>query len=125
MSISSSFQQAWERFLSAEQLPNEPLLYQHITDQVLELLLKSKLPAVDQSTREYSENDLTFEEQNAVQYIGGYVIRSLHQSTKNSDVKYVLYELKAEDNRDGPAQDYTLLIEVGSLKSLQIIIYNS
>ena len=94
MSISSSFQQAWERFLSAEQLPNEPLLYQYITDQVLELLLKSKLPAVDQSTREYSEN-LTFEEQNAVQYIGGYVIRSLHQSTKNSDVKYILYELKA------------------------------
>lgn len=76
LSISSSFQQVWERFLSAEQLPNEPLLYQYITDKALELLLKSKLPSTDLTTPEDSEDDLTFEEQNAVRYIGGYSLPS-------------------------------------------------
>jgi len=47
LSISSTFQQVWKRFLSAEQLPNEPLLYQHFTDKALELLLKTKLPTAD------------------------------------------------------------------------------
>ena len=35
LNISRSFQQIWQRFLSAEKLPNEPLLYQYITDQSL------------------------------------------------------------------------------------------
>jgi len=96
LSISRTFQQVWERFLSAEQLPNEPLLYQHITDKALELLLKNKLPSDDLTTPEGSEDDLTFEEQNAIQYIGGYVIHSLHQKTKDSGVKHVLHELKDE-----------------------------
>ena len=77
-------------------------MYQHITDQVLELLLKSKLPKTDQSAQN-DPVDLTFEEQNAVRYIGGYIIRSLHQKTKDSSVKHVLYELKDGDNTDGLA----------------------
>lgn len=94
------------KILSAEQLSNEPLLYQYITNQVLEHLLKSKLSSTDQSIQlEDSENNLTFEEQNSVRYIEGYFICSLHQKTKDNGVKHVLYELKDEDSADGPAQE--------------------
>ena len=96
--ISNTVQQVWKSFLSAERLPIEPLLYQHITDQVLELL-KSKLPRTGQSAQNNPEDNLTFEEQNAIRYIDGYIIRSLHQKIKDSSVKHVLYELKNEDNR--------------------------
>lgn len=125
LSISSSFQQVWERFLPAEQLPNEPLLYQYITDQVLELLLKSKLAITDESTPlEHSENHLTFEEQNAVRYIGGYVIRSLHQKTKDNGVKHVLCELKDEGSMDGPAQEWVNAIDRGGLTKITSEAYH-
>ena len=123
LSISNNFQQVWESFLSAEQLPIEPLLYQHITDQVLELLLKSKLPRTDQSAQNDPEDNLTFEEQNAIRYIGGYIIRSLHQKTKHSGVKHVLYELKDEDNTDGPAQEWVNAIDRGGLTKITTEAY--
>ena len=126
LSISSSFQQVWERFLSVEQLPNEPLLYQYITDQVLELLLKSKLAITDESEStpmEHTENHLTFEEQNAVRYIGSYVIRSLHQKTKDSGVKHVLCELKDEGSKDGPAQEWMNAIDRGGLTKITTEAY--
>ena len=105
------------------------MLYQYITDQVLELLLKSKLSSTDKSTPlEHSEhlcskNHLTFEEQNAVWYIGGYVIHLLHRKTKDSGVKHVLCELKDEDNTDGPAQEWVNAIDRGGLTKITTEAY--
>ena len=117
-----ALQQVWERFISAEQLPNEPLLYQHITDKALELLLKTKLPSADLTTPEDSKDDLTFEEQNAVQYIG-YVIHSLHQKTKDSGMKHVLHELKDEENTNGPAQEWVNTIDRDGLTKITTEAY--
>lgn len=98
-------------------------MYQHITDQVLELLLKSKLSRTDQSAQNDPENNLTFEEQNALRYIGGYIIHSLHQKTKDSDVKHVQHELKDEDSTDGPAQEWVYAIDQGGLTKITTKAY--
>jgi len=115
--ISDSFEQTWEMFLDNHKLAKEPLVYQHITDQTFELLIKKKVPIP--STREGSEDQqkLTFEEENALRYVGGYVIRQLLQKTKDSGVQHVLSDLKDQGvtTSEGPAQEWINAIDRGGL----------
>ena len=67
------------KFLDTHKLAKEPLLYQHITDKVFELCIKNNMPT--ETTRVSDESDgqqtLSFEEENALRYVGGYAIRNL------------------------------------------------
>ena len=84
-------------------LAKEPLFYQHITDEVFNLLIKQniKIPDKESVLEEYEEM-MTFEGENAVRYVGGYVIRVLKKQTHDSDVVRILKGFIEEDkeNRD-------------------------
>ena len=58
-------------------MAKEPLLYQHITDKAFELLIKKNVLSESSRVRDQSKEQqkLTIEEENALRYVGGYVIR--------------------------------------------------
>ena len=70
--LSSSFEDKWAAFLIAVGLEKDPLFYQHITDEIFNLLIKQsiKIPYKESQLEEYDEM-LTFEEENAVRWLGG------------------------------------------------------
>ena len=119
MRTSVSFEQTWEKFLDTHKLAKEPLLYQHITDRVFELCIKSNMPT--ETTRVSEESDgqqkLSFEEENALRYVGGYVIRNLLQKTKDNGVQHILSDLKDDGvtTSEGPAQEWVNSIDRGGL----------
>jgi len=39
LTISTSFQDTWEKYLSSSSLKKEPMLYQHITDELFDILI--------------------------------------------------------------------------------------
>ena len=57
-------------------MPKEPLFYQHVTTKVFAALLKQQYEVVVESPFEETI-DCNYEEENAVRYIGGYILRSL------------------------------------------------
>ena len=72
-------------------LAEEPLFYQHITDEVFNLLIKQNVTIPDkESMHEEYEDLLTFEEENALRYVGGYILRVLKRQMHDSDVLRIL-----------------------------------
>jgi len=71
----------WESFLTHEDQLKEPIFYQHISDEIFERLIKETVTSPEESevTEDYDEL-LTFEEENAVHYVGGYICRTLPQT---------------------------------------------
>ena len=116
---SKTFQQKWEKFLSTVKLPQEPLLYQYVTAETFELLIKEKFSSSnDTSLDESVTNTLTFEEENAVRYVGGYVIRVINQKVKNVSIQKVLDELKSDEDTNGPAEEWISTIDRGGLTKI-------
>ena len=69
---SESFKISWETFLSDLQLEKEPVFYQHVTDETFDILIKKAVvPIAAPMTN--SPVSLTYEEENAVRYVGGYI----------------------------------------------------
>lgn len=75
---SDDFTLKWSSFLEQLQLHDEPLFYQVLTDELFNQLLKKWLvPSADLGETEECL-ELTFEE-NAIRYVGGYVVRKLRE----------------------------------------------
>ena len=96
---SSVFKLKWEEFLTMAQQPFEPLLYQHVTDIMFEVAVK-EVVAPEEVTNEPAEYNeaFTFEEENAVQYVGGFVIHSLQKSKTNKSISDILQEFIESDD---------------------------
>ena len=83
----------WECFLQQAELNTNPLLYQHVADEVFANLLKREYrenyieDCVDQSTE--NSTRLTYEEENVVRYVGGYVLQALKKITCSQDISNV------------------------------------
>ena len=76
---SLDFVAKWKEFACEIRVQVTALFFQHITDDVFNAILKEKF-GVSQYTRDNDVNelpDLTYEEQNAVHYVGGYVLHAL------------------------------------------------
>ena len=74
---------------------------------------------------EYSEA-FTFEEENAVRYVGGFVIHSLQKSKTNKSISGILQEFIESDatqKTDGPAQEWTNAVDRGGLTRITTEAY--
>ena len=75
-------------------MSNEPIFYQHFTLDLFEGLLKIHTPVLDGNG---CANDtiakMTYEEENALRYIGGYIVRSPSQKFKRDKKKNELQAL--------------------------------
>ena len=98
ITTSQSFRAGWEEFLGGCDVEKEPMIYQHITDEVFTKLVEQTVhTAVSEQNEQDDEEEpsLTYEEANAVSYVGGYVIHALMQKKLSQNCAEILAELKA------------------------------
>ena len=76
---SVDFCDKWKSFLTKEDLEPNPMIYQHITQELFETIIDKKLE-IRETARTNSTVKLTAQEENVVRYIGGYVMRMLKKS---------------------------------------------
>ena len=114
--LSPSFEEKWETYLISVGLAKEPLFYQHITDEVFNLLIKQniKIPDKECMLEEY-EQMLTFEEENAVRYVGGYILRVLKKQTLDTDIIRILNEFIEEDKENQDTDTWVGIVDRGGL----------
>ena len=110
----SSFEGKWAVLLIAVGLEKDPLFHQHITDENFNLLIKQriKIPYKESQLEEYDEM-LTFEEENVVRYLGGYVIRVAKQQMLDSDVLKILDEFIEEDKENQDTDTWIAEVDRG------------
>ena len=75
--ISEQFNKRWVKFLgySGGDAAKDPILYQHLTQLLLERRVKEHYPVAEEQSKQ--KETLDFQEANSVRYIAGYVIRAL------------------------------------------------
>jgi len=71
---SEEFISKWQQYLKHLQLEAEPIFYQHVTLAVHDWLLYTKFVPIDGDDTEV-EVHFTYEEENAIRYMGGYVVK--------------------------------------------------
>ena len=104
---SKEFTASWEKYLSQIHIDPEPMYYQHVTEEVFEVLIEKQCKSTkdDQETSETIKR-MSFEEENAVRFVGGYVIKILRDAQKLPKDKPVVDILNSlvyskEDERTG------------------------
>ena len=75
-------------------MSKEPLLYQHVTLKLFEEHLKEHTKQRSDTEAIFDDDiSLTYEEENAVHYMGGYVIRKLQN--KGTEVDFLILDKPA------------------------------
>ena len=77
----------WREYLESLKLNDEPLFFQHFTLFLFNQMLSDKFKD-GASASETSTCEFTYEEENAIRYMGGYVIRKIREK-KNMDVSFL------------------------------------
>ena len=122
--LSSSFEEKWATYLMSVGLAEEPLFYQHITDKVFNLLIKQNVTIPDkESMLEEYEDLLTFEEENAVQYVSGYILQVLKRQMHDSDVLRILNEFIKEDKKNQDRDIWIGSVDRGGLIMITEEVY--
>lgn len=113
---SKILQQKWERLLEAKER-DLSLFYQNITLQVFEALLKLHHPleASQQQAALVSPAVLTFEEENAIRYVGGYIVHKLKEEC-DEGVSLSLSDMEGDmDVEAADSELWTACIDRGGL----------
>ena len=103
LTVSIAFAKKWEDFgvtLHVRTIP--PLLYQHITDVLFEATIKECVSSATSQSAIGGAIDtavLTYEEENAVYYIGGYVVHELKKDQCNKQMVPLLEMLTEAGSR--------------------------
>jgi len=118
LTSSLEFSEKWELFVSELGIGTlSPLLYQHITDVIFESIIEKKFtPASENSDSVIEDVSLTYEEENAIQYVAGYVIRQLRCDKANSQMLPLLEQLTENSPvADDPTHCWINQIDRGGL----------
>lgn len=108
---SKEFCLRWQQYLESLKLTGEPLFYQHVTLALYEQLLCSKFRTADTAS-EVSAIQFTYEEENAIRYMGGYVIKKLKD--KKCDVGF-LVDTKNKTSLEAQSSDWINAVDRGGL----------
>ena len=122
LTISIEFAKKWESFASNLSIDTvSPLLYQHVTDVIFESIIRESLSmspvAHTTSTEATQDAGLTFEEENALHYVGGYVIRELKLDKANVQMLPLLEQLTYSESNpvDDPMRCWINQVNRGGL----------
>ena len=106
--------QEWKRYLEQMGISAKPVFFQLITAELFEQLLhdtyRSKSTATDDGDDEVI---LTYEEENAIRYMAGYVVRSLQK--KMADEVEMLIETDKKRIQESSSTDWINIIDRGGL----------
>ena len=118
---SPDFVAKWKEFACEIGVRVTALFFQHITDDLFNAILKEKF-GVSQYTRDNDVNelpDLTYEEQNAVHYVGGYVLHALKKSKVNADILPIVDKLIVSGGEHtGTSQIWLKSVDRGGLTDI-------
>lgn len=109
------FCDSWERFLQSLRVPSCPIFYQHVTAKVMEHVIKLKLPVPNAISTRSQSTSLTYEEENAIRYVGGYVIKSVRamlKSPQDDELTLGLDEMCITDDDLEPAESEEWLCSI-------------
>ena len=105
LQISSVFTDKWKGFLLTIGAPTEDIFFQHCTRIMFDNLLKVKFfvhHAYDNQKKD-SDNSFTTEEENAIRYVGGYVIFSLNKQEGDEEILTGLNHFVEKDRNEAAA----------------------
>lgn len=120
------FQSDWEKFLKVCKLKPDPLVYQRLSLECLVILLKQATPIQEANPTNITE--LTYEEANALRYMGGYIIRSLTSSLQKDDSMLVGLKLITnldDDTVPAESEEWMCSIDRGGLVRITDEFYQS
>ena len=123
LTASTEFSSKWETFASKLHIGTiSPLLYQHVTDVIFEKIIKESMGTstigISTSTGVTEDCGLTFEEENAIHYVGGYVIRQLKIDKANVQILPLLEQLTYSESSpldDDPTRHWVNQVNRGGL----------
>ena len=104
---SKEFLKKWEEFLSSCKMPTCPLFYQYFTAKLMEYSIKEQISTAPEIITDSQPYELSYEEQNAVRYVAGYVIKNVRQrltSPKDDESLLALKDLCNSDDDTEPAE---------------------
>jgi len=115
---SAEFSKKWKNFAAHLGVHVSPQFYQHATDEIFNKLIKDAFEVRPPAKLE-EKVALSFEEENVVQYVGGYVLHSLMKDKKNSGIFPLLEKLCSyEESKYGETPVGTSRQWINSLNSL-------
>lgn len=115
---SPDFVAKWKEFACEIGVQVTSLFLQHITDDLFNVMLNEKF-GVSQCTYDDELPDLTYEEQNAVHYVGGYVLHALKKSKGNADLLPIVDKLIMSDGEHtGTSQTWLKSVDRGGLTDI-------
>ena len=92
-----------------------PLFYQHFTAKLMEYTIKEQISTAPEIITDSQPYELSYEEQNAVRYVAGYVIKNVRQrltSPKDDELLLALKDLCNTDDDTEPAESEEWLCTV-------------
>lgn len=124
---SSNFEHRWSQFLGDCNLQAERLFYQQVSLHIMTQLVVNATPAPAVCCAQEEVVALTYEEENAVRYMGGYIIRALKKDNKKStEILLQLKDLVNDDADTEPAEseEWICSIDRGGLIRISDDMYN-
>ena len=118
---SNVFHELWRQFIqkATSGKTAHPTFYQHVTQYVFNSLLKLRYPATRGATEDHAVETLSREEENALRYVCGYVIRkvgiALNQESDNCEIDDCLRCLYGDEMVDKGTEDWTNAVDRGGL----------
>ena len=121
---STEFIAAWEQLMTItiEKIAS-PIFYQYITDALFKELVKRRYPLPARPDEERSPLPaLDYQEQNAVRYAAGYVVKNLRQRLERGshplkeDLVLCLEDMCVDDGEESSSAEWTKNINRGGLK---------
>lgn len=117
---SKMFDKKWEEFLSLCKMPTCPLFYQHFTAKLMEHTIKQQIVSVPEIVTDPQPSALGYEEQNAVRYVAGYIIRNVRQHLKSPQDDELLLALKDlcntdDDTEPAESEEWLCTVDRGGL----------
>ena len=134
---SKSFKSLWEEFLVMSINCNDadPIFYQYITDYIFEMALKEKFPIKEKEACAETQETLSYEEENSLRFIAGYLLRAIEKKIKHSsllmkkDILVCILDLLEDDDEPyDESSDWVKLRDRGGLNHVSnnmfMLLYN-
>ena len=126
-----SFVCDWRVFLAESvQCKAFPAFYQYITHHIFKTLIKTAYPVRISVHDEPPDRPLTSEEQNALRYVAGYVVRKLRikfeseSHPKKDELIFLLMECAGDEaNEEGGTETWLNLVDRGGLWHVNDLTY--
>ena len=119
--MSRTYRIKWMTFLNVTIGKYPTVFYQHTTDFLFQLLLKKVFPITTDTTGD-SPTATSREEENALRYVAGYVIRKVLEDFKGQNKSFepseevlLLYSFSGDEDSDGGTEQWTDSVDRGGL----------